>query len=90
MQNVSNGQLYLAGLYFAVASLMTVGFGDIHPYTNSEMIFCVIWMIFGVAFYSMILGTLTSLLANIDAKKASLKELLNRVDDFKMLHRISD
>ena len=62
------GDLYLIWLYFAITSLTTVGYGDISAYTSAEMIIAMIWMIFGVAVYSFIVGTLSSLLTSMDAR----------------------
>ena len=70
LQDESNSRLYLASFYFSFAILTTVGFGDIHAKTPGEMILCILWMFFGIGFYSFVIGTLTSVLATIDARKA--------------------
>ena len=82
MQDESNGRIYLAGFYFSFAILTTVGFGDIHAYTVGEMMLCILWMMFGIGFYSFVIGTLTSVLATMDAKNSALKQIINKVDDF--------
>ena len=46
-------------------------------------------MFFGIGFYSFVIGTLTSVLATIDARKAQLKEKINKVDDFTEQFRIN-
>ena len=88
LQDESNLRLYLSSFYFSFAILTTVGFGDIHAYTVGEMILCIIWMFFGIGFYSFLIGTLTSVLATIDARKALLKEKINKIDDFTEQFRI--
>jgi CRP-like cAMP-binding protein len=50
-----------------------VGYGDISVLTNTELILSVIWMIFGVGFYSFTIGNLSSVLASMDNKSAILK-----------------
>jgi voltage-gated potassium channel Kch len=62
MENESEGRLYLAGLYFAITTLTTVGYGDISAGTTGEYIICILWMMFGVGFYSLLAGTLSSVL----------------------------
>ena len=84
MQDRSKGELYLASFYYSFAVLTTVGFGDIHAYTTGEMIISTIWMFFGVGFYSFVVGTITSVLATMEARNAVLKERFNKVDDFSL------
>jgi hypothetical protein len=53
--------------------LTTVGFGDISALTSSEKIVSILWMIFGVGFYSFTIGNLSSFITAIDAKDAELR-----------------
>jgi hypothetical protein len=46
----------LVTTYFAFTSLSTVGFGDFHPRSNYERLFCALILLFGVALFSMIMG----------------------------------
>lgn len=50
---------YLASLYWALQTLTTVGFGDINATTIPEKILAILWMIFGVGFYSFTIGNLS-------------------------------
>lgn len=70
--NESNERLYLAGIYWAFTVLTTVGFGDIHARTEGEMVICILWMLFGIGFYSFAIGSLTSVLFSLDAKSSML------------------
>lgn len=42
-------------VYYAFTSLSTVGFGDYHPRTNSERIFCTIILLFGVIIFTLVM-----------------------------------
>ena len=48
--------------YFAFTSLSTVGFGDYHPRSDSERLLCAFILLFGVAIFSLIMGTFTEIL----------------------------
>ena len=63
MVDAGNSVLYLASIYWAFTTLTTVGYGDINSYTVTEQIVAIIWMCFGVAFYSFTIGNLTSLVS---------------------------
>ncbi len=58
----------MAALYWAFSTLLTVGYGDIHAYTNGEMILALFWMIIGGSFYTFAIGNLSSMLSNLDTR----------------------
>lgn len=68
VENDPKSYLYLMGLYFAITTLTTVGYGDIAAGTTGERIICILWMMFGVGFYSLLAGTLSSMLTSLDEK----------------------
>lgn len=57
----SDIETYYWCLYWAFQTLTTVGYGDFGAYNTYEIILTIIWMGFGVAFYSIVVGTLTSI-----------------------------
>jgi hypothetical protein len=46
--------------------MTTVGYGDMSGKTMNEQLFCMGLMLFGVFFFSMISGSLASILASVD------------------------
>lgn len=54
---------YSESLYWAFQVLTTVGYGDFGAQTASELVLNLIWMTFGVSFYSFVVGSLTSIIA---------------------------
>lgn len=73
------GQKYLTGVYFAITTILTVGFGDISAGSKTEMILCITLELLGICFYSFILGVMTSLLTSIDHKEVLLKSRIQLV-----------
>ena len=63
-------RLYIWGMYWAISTISTVGFGDIHAYNSTEVIFSMFWMIFGVIFYSFTIGNLTQIMNELNEEKA--------------------
>ena len=57
---------YLASLYFAIVTFLTVGYGDITPYTNEEIIFVCCWMIFSGFYYSFSLSNLSNAIQDLN------------------------
>lgn len=76
----SSGEQYIASIYWAFTTISTVGYGDIVPKTQAERVFGIIWMMLGVGFYSFTIGSLTSILSNIDSTNIELTLKLNAID----------
>jgi hypothetical protein len=73
---------YLASVYWALQTLTTVGFGDINAKTIPEKVIAILWMIFGVGFYSFTIGNLSQIIASIDTQSAILSKKLSILTDF--------
>lgn len=54
---------YLYSIYWSTQTVITVGYGDIPAVTAGEMLLSLFWMIFGVGFYSFIIGNYSSIIA---------------------------
>jgi hypothetical protein len=74
---------YWTSLYWACQTLTTVGYGDCLPVNMWEFIINIIWMIFGVIFYSVLVASVTSNIqaeANNADKLAGTLKLLDDVE----------
>jgi len=61
----------------------TVGYGDFTCERTSEYILAIIWMAIGVSLYSFTIGSVSSLIATIDAKEAVLVNKIGSLRDYK-------
>jgi hypothetical protein len=75
-------RLYLFSIYWTFTTLLTVGFGDIAAHNIVEYCISIMLMLFGVGFYSFFIGTLSSILVNIDTKENILKNKLIILEEF--------
>ena len=55
-------------VYWAFQTVTTVGYGDIAITRPEEYGLALIWMVFGVTVYSFTVGSVTSIIANMDGK----------------------
>lgn len=76
--------------YFAFTSLSTVGFGDFHPRSNVERIFCAFILLFGVAIFSYIMGNFIDILASFTTLMAGLDDGDNLSRFFGILKKFND
>ena len=57
--------------YFVLTSLSTVGYGDYVPISNIERIVSIFIIIWGVTFFSYIMGNCIEIISNYDKKKGT-------------------
>ena len=63
---IDKGSLYVASVYWAVATLSTLGYGDVIPATNAERLYAVAGTFVGGAVYAYLLGSVCSIITNLD------------------------
>ena len=63
---IDSGSLYIASMYWAVATLSTLGYGDIIPETDAERLYAVACTFAGGAVYAYLLGSVCSIITNLD------------------------
>lgn len=74
--------IYNKSFYWAVTTLTTVGYGDISPTNNLSRIFTMVVMVIGIASYGVIIGSVSSLMFNMDRYKEKKKEKLDELSTF--------
>lgn len=73
---------YLHSLYWSITTLTTVGYGDITPQNNVELIFTFTVMFLGVSLYAFIIGNVAAIISNLDASKNRFRDKLGQVQSY--------
>ena len=73
MKNDSLQERYVASLYFAIMTMITVGYGDITPVTMSERIVSIVAMLSGCAMFAYSMNSIGILVQNINAKASKTR-----------------
>ena len=55
-------------LYFALTTLSTVGYGDLYPISQREMMLGMFFMFFGIVFFSQIMGSFIEIIQEYDQR----------------------
>ena len=73
LANESISQQYVAALYFAVMTMMTVGYGDIIPVTIGERLFAIFVMLLGGGIFGFTLSSITEIAKSLEDEEAKRK-----------------
>ena len=85
LDNIGN---YVSSLYWAITTLTTVGYGDITPTNNAQMIFTIFVMILGVGIYGYVIGNVASIISKKDPAKARYLENMENLSALVAYRRI--
>ena len=69
-------------MYWAFQTLTTVGYGDFGAYNGWEIFLTLLWMFLGVSFYTVVVGSLTSMVTASDAEEEDLALKIKAFDQF--------
>ncbi|OMJ92857.1 hypothetical protein SteCoe_4307 [Stentor coeruleus] len=72
---------YLASIYYVFLTLTTVGYGDIIPTNNTEKLFTVIMMFFGVFLYSFTVSSIITIISSNVSQELELKHKLSVIKE---------
>ena len=65
---IDNTSVYIASIYWTVVTFATVGYGDITPLTDSEVVFTMFVQMQGIIFFTYLMGKVTSMVADYSRK----------------------
>eukprot|EP00163_Fabomonas_tropica_P023159 TRINITY_DN40451_c0_g1_i1.p1 TRINITY_DN40451_c0_g1~~TRINITY_DN40451_c0_g1_i1.p1 ORF type:complete len:800 (+),score=93.72 TRINITY_DN40451_c0_g1_i1:114-2513(+) len=73
---------YIASFYWAVATITTVGYGDIVPENPAEQIMAILCLMIGVTAFSYAVGTMSSIVQQLDQQSIEFNNKLSVVNRY--------
>jgi potassium voltage-gated channel Eag-related subfamily H protein 1/potassium voltage-gated channel Eag-related subfamily H protein 5 len=79
---VGIGEVYITALYWAFTTMVSVGYGDIKPYSTVEMVIGICTMASSSTIFAYIIGTFNSLITSATAQESSHREIIIAVNRY--------
>jgi hypothetical protein len=82
LRDADNTQKYVACLYWALATVSTIGYGDVLPVNHHERTFSVFVALIGVIIFAFAMGNITTLLASTQGARLRFDDKLRAVTEY--------
>jgi CRP-like cAMP-binding protein len=89
MQDEEAFDIYITAMYYMLATIFTIGYGDVTPEKNSEKIFVLFMCLIGVFVYSFAVSWLGNRLYQFDKKTTRLNKKLGILEEISREFKIS-
>lgn len=83
--------VYVRAVYYTMNVICTIGYGDIQPYTPTEIIFNLFMEIIGASFQAALIGTISAFFIKFDATGEVLfRENINNIKEFMKFRQLPE
>ena len=79
-------EIYIASIYFLIATMTSVGYGDITGNSIKERIFQIFLLIIGIMAYSWLVSSVSHYVIEINKDNIYFESKVNILDDIKLAH----
>ncbi|XP_058744326.1 potassium channel KAT1-like [Vicia villosa] len=73
---------YVTSIYWAIVTLTTTGYGDLHPVNPKEMIFDIFFMLFNLGLDAYIIGNITNLVVQWTSHTRTFRDTVRAASEF--------
>ncbi|CAD8072120.1 unnamed protein product [Paramecium primaurelia] len=90
LQNDTKQVRYIFSYYWAIVTMITVGYGDIIPQNHVEAFSCIFLMLLSCAVFTFSLNSVGTIVQNINKQKRQFQEMLRILTSYMKQHSIPD
>lgn len=74
--------LYTNSIYWSFTTLTSVGYGEITPCNEFEMLYCTVGMLLGSGMFAYIVGNISEVITAVAGQKIALKEKMRELQEY--------
>lgn len=82
LEDVSKGEQYVNSIYWAITTMVTVGYGDINPKTTTERIYTIVNMVVAAGTYAYTINAISSMVRTYNLLAYNYREKIKYVKVF--------
>ncbi|KNA16884.1 hypothetical protein SOVF_084940, partial [Spinacia oleracea] len=85
---MSKWSRYVMSVYWAITTMTTVGYGDLHPVNELEMLFDIFFMLFNLGLTSYLIGNMTNLVVHGSSRTRTYRDSIQAASGFAQRHQL--
>ncbi|XP_057248407.1 potassium channel AKT1, partial [Beta vulgaris subsp. vulgaris] len=79
---------YVMSVYWAITTLSTTGYGDLHPVNMREMVFDIFYMLFNLGLTAYLIGNMTNLVVHGTSRTRKFRDTIQAASSFALRNRL--
>ncbi|PKA57222.1 Potassium channel KOR2 [Apostasia shenzhenica] len=87
-RNLGFSRRYVTSLYYAIVTMATIGYGDIHAVNTMEMIFVIIYVVFNTILGAYVIGNMSAMIVK-GSKTERFRDEMANLTQFMHMHNLS-
>ena len=89
-RGLSDFEIYIACVYWAIQTVFTVGYGDFTPFSTFQLIISILAMLFGVFLFGTIISSISNIFESMHNHSIETISLLDNLYKFRGCYNIDD
>ncbi|XAR70906.1 hypothetical protein NMG60_11027946 [Bertholletia excelsa] len=81
---------YTYSMYWAIVTLTTVGYGDLHAVNMGEKVFNILYMLFNIGLTAYLIGNMTNLIVHSAVRTFAMRDAINEILQYASKNRLPE